>query len=155
MTTGQAAWCTQYWPTEPSMASVRPPCPRLPTIRRSEPADFGDQDRSGVALDPVRDLLLYPSYGCCNSRLCAVAAELGSLRSGGHRVHARAVRWWSRDYQRTASGFPGYLTAMTSTGWIDGSLASNSAAILPSASGIGPLTCAARASSVSKVSKIP
>jgi len=116
---------------------------------------FGDQDRSGVALDPVRDLLLYPSCGCCNSRLCAAAAELGSLRSGGHRVHARAVRWWSRDYQRTASGFPGYLTAMTSTGWIEGSLASNSAAILPSASGIGPLRCAARASSVSKVSKIP
>ena len=48
-----------------------------------------------------------------------------------------------------------YLTAMTSTGLMDGSLASSSSAALPSASARGPAMCAWRPSSLAKVSKIP
>jgi hypothetical protein len=44
---------------------------------------------------------------------------------------------------------------MTSTGLIDGSLASRSSVTSPNALGMRPLMCAARASSVSKASKIP
>lgn len=36
--TGQGAWWTQFWVTEPSRAAANPPCPRLPTTRRSAPA---------------------------------------------------------------------------------------------------------------------
>ena len=37
MTTGHRAWCTQCWLTEPSSASAKPPCPRLPTTSKSAP----------------------------------------------------------------------------------------------------------------------
>jgi hypothetical protein len=48
-----------------------------------------------------------------------------------------------------------YLTAMTSTGLMEGSLASSSPAALPSASASGPAMCAWRPFSLAKVSKIP
>ena len=48
-----------------------------------------------------------------------------------------------------------YLTAMTSTGLMDGSLASSSSAALPRASARGPAMCAWRPFSLAKVSKIP
>jgi hypothetical protein len=48
-----------------------------------------------------------------------------------------------------------YLTAKTSTSWMSGALASRSADTLASAAGIWPLMCAVRASSVTKVSKMP
>ena len=48
-----------------------------------------------------------------------------------------------------------YLTAMMSTGRMSGSEASSSPATCVSALGISPLMCAWRASSVSKVSKMP
>ena len=37
ITTGQLAWCAQFWLTEPSSASVNWLCPRLPTTSRSAP----------------------------------------------------------------------------------------------------------------------
>ena len=61
-------------------------------------------------------------------------------------------------YPATTAGVRGirvYLTAMTSTGLMDGSLASSSSAALPSASARGPAVCAWRPSSLAKVSKIP
>jgi NAD(P)-dependent dehydrogenase (short-subunit alcohol dehydrogenase family) len=48
-----------------------------------------------------------------------------------------------------------YLTAMTSTGLMEGSLASSLSAALPSASASGPVMCAWRPFSLAKVSKIP
>jgi hypothetical protein len=48
-----------------------------------------------------------------------------------------------------------YLTAMTSTGLMEGSLVSSSSAALPSASASGPAMCAWRPYSLAKVSKIP
>ena len=47
-TTGQVAWCTQCWPTEPSRASANPPCPRLPTTSRSAPADASSSTRAAL-----------------------------------------------------------------------------------------------------------
>jgi NAD(P)-dependent dehydrogenase (short-subunit alcohol dehydrogenase family) len=61
----------------------------------------------------------------------------------------------ARPATASGRGIRVYLTAMTSTGLMEGSLASSSSAVLPSASASGPAMCAWRPFSLAKVSKIP
>ena len=53
-TTGQRAWCTQCWPTEPSSASVKPLCPLLPTTSRSASLAASRRARAGFVPDDDR-----------------------------------------------------------------------------------------------------
>jgi hypothetical protein len=46
-TTGQGACCTQCMLTEPSSASAKPPCPRLPTTSRPAPSQASSSTWAG------------------------------------------------------------------------------------------------------------
>ena len=45
-TTGQVAWWTTCWLTDPSMSPANPPRPRLPTTRRVAPAAVSSSVRA-------------------------------------------------------------------------------------------------------------
>ena len=80
----------------------------------------------------------------------AIAANPAGMVRGNAYATTKA-----RPATASGRGIRVYLTAMTSTGLMEGSLASSSSAVLPSASASGPAMCAWRPFSLAKVSKIP
>jgi hypothetical protein len=83
------------------------------------------------------------------------SATLASPRCGPERQANAAGGGRVPRATGSGRGLRVYLTAMTSTGLMEGSLASSSSAALPSASASGPAMCAWRPFSLAKVSKIP
>ena len=69
-TTGQVAWCTQCWPTEPSRAPANPPWPRLPTTSSSAPAEASSSARAALP-STTAGLIVAGSSGPATSAMAA------------------------------------------------------------------------------------
>lgn len=86
ITTGQAAWCTQRWLTDPSSASARTLCPRLPSTSRAARAEAST--RTWAASPLITDEVILLSASVPPSSSMASVITLRARPDAGHRRRA-------------------------------------------------------------------